>query len=245
MQNSQPYSTGPFENLNPPKWPFIDIIWGISIPSFILIYNIFLVYFTPFMNSAPGLIFFLSIYILTCTLMFVYPIYICKKRQFWPLFSITNIQTIVKEFCISFLYWLLIGIVLGLILTIITVTFGIPAQPSLMGRYISHISNNSILLIIIIYISILGPIIEEIFFRGFLYNSMKTHFPVWLAVVFQAAFFSFIHDPNDLMKLLSTFMIGIALALVYESRGTLLSPIFIHIIINSLWSIRAMAGIRN
>lgn len=233
-------STGPFENLNPSKWPYKDIIWGIGLPIFILIKNIFGKYYVPLISPKYGFILFLSIYILSSLIMFVYPIYVCKKRQFWPLISITNIQNVLKEFCLSFLYWLMIGIVLGIIMTSIMKLFNVSDQQSLMDRFISNISNTTVLSIILLYISIWGPIIEEIFFRGFLYNSLKTHFPVWIAIIFQAIFFSIIHDPNDFLRLFSTFLAGIALALIYEYRGTLLSPIFVHIILNSIWSIRAI-----
>ena len=233
-------STGPFENLNPAKWPFNDIILGISLPVFIIIYNIFEGYLTAFFSPVSGFIFFITIFILSSAIMLIYPIYTCKKRQFWPLFSFTNIENILKEIGTSFLYWLLIGIILGLILGIIKIALNIPDQQSFLVRFVSNIPNSAILVVIILYVSILGPIIEEIFFRGFLYNSMKTHFPVWMAMIFQAAFFSMVHDPNDLMHMFYTFLMGVALALAYESRGTLLSPIFIHIIANSGWSIRVI-----
>lgn len=233
-------STGPFKNLNPPKWPFNDIICGISLPVFIIIYNMLAEYLRPSFSPVFGFIFFISIFILSIAIMLIYPIYACKKRQFWPLISFTNIRNILNEIGTSFLYWLLIGIILGLTLATTKAIFNMPDQESLMIKFISNIPNTTLLVIIIIYISILGPIIEEIFFRGFLYNSMKTHFPVWVAIIFQAVFFSFIHDPYDLMHIFSTFLMGVAFAWAYELRGTLLSPIFIHIIANIMWSLRAI-----
>ena len=60
-----------------------------------------------------------------------------------------------------------------------------------------------------------APIVEEVFFRGFLYNTLRTVCPLWLATVLQAAFFGCGHLYEPL-GVVVTFAIGLLLAGIYE-----------------------------
>ncbi len=68
------------------------------------------------------------------------------------------------------------------------------------------------------------PVVEEVFFRGFLYNALCRSFPKIAAVLLQAFFFAVIH-PHGLLGLL---VLGVVLASVYRWRKTLLTPVLIH-----------------
>jgi hypothetical protein len=75
-------------------------------------------------------------------------------------------------------------------------------------------------------------VVEEFFFRAFLYNALRSRMNVSLAVVLQALVFTAVHI-YPLYYSMLIFLIGIALALVYERRKNLLSPILVHALINS------------
>ncbi len=77
----------------------------------------------------------------------------------------------------------------------------------------------------------LAPIGEEIFFRGFLYNSAKRRFGVAWGVAISAAVFALVH-----MGPIAVFVIlfmGTGLAVMYEWSGSLWITITMHAFINS------------
>ena len=82
------------------------------------------------------------------------------------------------------------------------------------------------------FVSIGGPIVEEIFFRGFLYSAMKKVMNMKLAIFISAALFSLLH--TNVIGFLPILCLGALLAYVYEKTGSLISSITIHIIHNSI-----------
>jgi len=90
----------------------------------------------------------------------------------------------------------------------------------------------------LIYFSIflactLGPIIEEIFFRGFCYPAFKKKWGTQWAMVLSSGFFALIH--NSAFAFFPVFVLGLGFAYVYEKRGTLIPSIVMHILHNSIF----------
>ena len=80
---------------------------------------------------------------------------------------------------------------------------------------------------------IVGPFLEEIFFRGFCYPAMKNRWGKSWALVLTSAFFAAIHQ--NLFAFIPVFILGLALGYLYEKRGTLISSITLHSIHNSVF----------
>ena len=76
-----------------------------------------------------------------------------------------------------------------------------------------------------------APLVEEIYFRGFLYNSLRAVCPAWIAVFLQALLFGLGHVDEPL-GVIVTFVIGLLFAAIYEWRKTLLATVFVHGIYN-------------
>ena len=70
------------------------------------------------------------------------------------------------------------------------------------------------------------PLIEELFFRGFLFTFLKNYTSTWAALVLSAGIFAFAHV--NLAAALPLWFLGIVLGLAYENTGSLLLPIGIH-----------------
>lgn len=79
---------------------------------------------------------------------------------------------------------------------------------------------------------ILGPVVEEIFFRGFTYNAFKHRWGVHKAMLLTAVIFAALH--TNLIGFLPILALGLLLVYVYEKTGALICPITIHIVHNSL-----------
>jgi len=226
----------PVEPSNIPRktpWPVNDIAFGILIPiAFYGFAHLDLLKHQPWI----ALPFYISIYILQNIVLFLYPLYICKKRGSWPLLQLGSSSILIKEFLKSIPIVLLIMLVIGLIGFLLEVILKREIATPGVWQWATNAPNSILLVAVLILAFTLGPVVEEIFFRGFLYNGLKTRFPVLIAASFQAVIFSAIHG-YELLNSVLIFLLGIALAIVYEKRQTLLSPIFVHGMINAIWAI--------
>ncbi len=81
-------------------------------------------------------------------------------------------------------------------------------------------------------VAIVGPIVEEILFRGLLYPYLRTRMRVFVAVVLTAALFSVVHVFPIL--LLPLFVAGLALTLVTERYDSIIPAIVLHGLFNGL-----------
>lgn len=83
-----------------------------------------------------------------------------------------------------------------------------------------------------IMVIILGPIVEEIFFRGFSYNAIKRRWGVRPAFVLTAVVFAGLH--GNVIGFLPIVALGLLLAYVYEKTASLIPSIIVHILHNTL-----------
>lgn len=81
-----------------------------------------------------------------------------------------------------------------------------------------------------LFAAVVGPVIEEIFFRGFLYNALKKRMGVLLAMAVTAAAFAALHA--HAAGFLQIMVIGMVLGYLYEKTGTLVAPVTAHILHN-------------
>jgi membrane protease YdiL (CAAX protease family) len=86
--------------------------------------------------------------------------------------------------------------------------------------------------ILLLQVMLLGPIAEEMFFRGVIYKLMRKQYPFIISAIFTSVFFSLIHGtPQDTFPL---FIISIGLCYIYEKTQNILSPIIMHSIHNTI-----------
>ena len=81
---------------------------------------------------------------------------------------------------------------------------------------------------------IIGPIFEEIFYRGLLYNKLKEISNVFIAVFISSILFAFLHIPGYgfNIKMFSLVLDGILLTYCYEKTDNIYVPILVHSINN-------------
>ena len=90
------------------------------------------------------------------------------------------------------------------------------------------------------FAALFGPFTEEILFRGFLQPALREAVGAWKAILLSAFLFAFVH--LNFYVFLQIFLLGLILAYLFEKTGTLLSPIFVHMLHNTttltylLWS---------
>ena len=79
---------------------------------------------------------------------------------------------------------------------------------------------------------VLAPVAEELFFRGVVFNAFLRERGPRLAYLGSAALFAVIHQ--SIVALLPIFLLGLALAWVYDRTGSLLAPIVMHAVVNGI-----------
>ena len=96
------------------------------------------------------------------------------------------------------------------------------------------LGEKNILFLIFLFLlgAIIGPIIEEIFFRGFAYPALKKKTGIFFSIIITATFFAALHQ--NLFAFLPIFFLGVVLAYVYEKSDSLIPSMTIHILHNSL-----------
>ena len=85
---------------------------------------------------------------------------------------------------------------------------------------------------------IIAPVIEEIFFRGFLYTFLKNNMTPGFALVASAGIFAVAHA--NVGSIVQLWVLGCALGLAYEHTGSLLLPIGIHGLFNLITALNLL-----
>jgi membrane protease YdiL (CAAX protease family) len=77
---------------------------------------------------------------------------------------------------------------------------------------------------------VVAPLAEEIFFRSFTYSALRKRFGILPGIVVTSAYFALIHD---FFSYLPIFVLGVALAYLYERRQSIVAPVALHFFHNA------------
>lgn len=83
---------------------------------------------------------------------------------------------------------------------------------------------------LLLYAVLIGPIAEELIFRGLTLRSVRRVFPFWLANIFQAALFGIYH--LNWLQGCYAAVLGLVLGYVCEKGGSIYLSMFFHILYN-------------
>ena len=78
--------------------------------------------------------------------------------------------------------------------------------------------------------AVIGPILEELVFRGIIYNNLKKSFSIKNALLILSLMFAVYHF--NLVQGLYAFLFSIIITYYYEKTDNFLVPMFIHIVGN-------------
>lgn len=77
-----------------------------------------------------------------------------------------------------------------------------------------------------------APIVEEVFFRGYLYGKLRRAVPVWLAIVVTSAVFAAFHGQWNVA--VDTFALSVVLCSLREITGSIWAGILLHMLKNAI-----------
>lgn len=104
-----------------------------------------------------------------------------------------------------------------------------PIQPVI--KIFFEEEKRSIILYLSFFVSIAGPIAEELFFRGFFYQAAKKRIGVFNALMLTSVLFAVLH--TNLTGFVPIMILGLLLTYLFEKTGTLVAPVCVHILHNS------------
>jgi membrane protease YdiL (CAAX protease family) len=168
----------------------------------------------------------------------LFPIWIARRRSSVPLFVIPRLRDCFKETAAAVVTWVAIFVSVIVVITVEFLIVGKAAIPPNVLEGIGGSGNLASSIAFLVLAVTLGPISEELFFRAFLYNAFRLRMPSVVALILQALIFGAMHA-YGIAHSVFAFLLGVGLALVYDWRKTLLTPILVHCIQNSLAALRA------
>ncbi len=106
--------------------------------------------------------------------------------------------------------------------------FGIEAPSSKVEQLVrsGNISSN----ILLVVVTVIAPLSEELFFRGYLYSACKKTWGVSAGLFLSSFFFAIAH--LEIYSFIPIFIIGWILAYIFEKTKSLFPVIFLHAVYN-------------
>jgi membrane protease YdiL (CAAX protease family) len=166
------------------------------------------------------------LYIVPVSWRFLYPLCLARWRLRTFRFSLPGPRAWAQEGLIALA---IVGGLVAIQIALLLMLSGPDTRSMLPGNVASRPSTLSDVLLLLSTVTI-GPVTEEIFFRGLIFNWLKRYCPMVLAMVLQAVFFGVLHP--HLVFQMTVF--GLFAAMIYEWRGTLLAPILFHAFKNAV-----------
>lgn len=133
-------------------------------------------------------------------------------------------------------YAAVLPLFLMLLVGLITVAYWFGYEPPphpLIEVLVEEENHPSLIVFSAVLACVIGPIVEEIFFRGFCYPILKKRWGGWIAMLASSAVFAAVH--NSGFAFTPVFLLGMVLAYVYDRRGSLIASCTLHIAHNSLF----------
>jgi membrane protease YdiL (CAAX protease family) len=142
--------------------------------------------------------------------------------------------------------WSAIGLGCGLLVVvyaviiihnIVMVSLGVVTQADVVFGIFDHLDSP----VLFFFVSVvMAPIVEEMFFRGFMFKGFRQKYGVKAALIVSSLMFALSHF--QLAAFLPTFLLGATLAYVYHRTDSLFPGMILHFLINA-WGIGAMFAI--
>jgi membrane protease YdiL (CAAX protease family) len=101
-----------------------------------------------------------------------------------------------------------------------------------MQQILFSIQEPRVLVLVMILACVIGPIAEELFFRGVIFGALRRKTGRWAAMAISGAAFALVH--TNVVGFVPIMALGCLLADFYDRTGMLLSPIAVHIVHNTL-----------
>lgn len=122
--------------------------------------------------------------------------------------------------------WTVVSIIVSILLVLVMELMGIGVENSKTESIQSHMTPLNFL-IAFVSASIISPVYEEIFYRGFLYRLLRSKLGIATGMLVSSFIFMIVHLPTYNV-LPVTFVSGLIFSWTYEKTGSVIPGIIIH-----------------
>jgi membrane protease YdiL (CAAX protease family) len=123
---------------------------------------------------------------------------------------------------------MLLSLLFNLVYAYILAIFNLEIQPDIAQMF----DNTGLPLVLLVGGAIVAPLVEEIFFRGFVFAGLRNRWDWKKAAVTSAGLFALAHIlPTSILPIL---ILGLIFAFLYQVSGSIWPAIFMHILTNSI-----------
>lgn len=138
----------------------------------------------------------------------------------------------VKRGIVGYLALIPILFAILLVLSFAAQFFSYEPEPQAVVQIYLKGSSDNILFIFTLFVALVGPVIEEIFFRGFTYTAFRDRFGVRWATIASAFLFALLH--MNFIAFIPIFFLGVFLAVLFEKTRSLVPSMTVHMTHNFL-----------
>lgn len=212
------------ENLPPVPWTLHDVTWGMVafvgwMVTVVLVGQII---------TLAGLSIDPSLVVIFGTALLIVPAWyftIFKYGVSWADLGLRNFKaSMIGLGCGLMLASLLFNVVYGAILAV----FGLEIQPDMAVMF----DGTSFPLALLFGGAIIAPVVEEIFFRGFIFAGLKRRWHWPMAAAVSAGLFAVAHViPTSILPI---FILGFIFAFLYQVSGSIWPAIIMHMLTNTV-----------
>ena len=129
-------------------------------------------------------------------------------------------------FCMPALWALLVAN------SVIAHAFGVEVEPHPLMKTLEASVSPAFSAWLILYAVLVRPVVEEVYFRGFLYPALRSAVSPGVAIFLNAVLFAAPHP--QVTALMPLAALGALLAWMYERTGSLAAPVAMHVLNNGL-----------
>lgn len=109
---------------------------------------------------------------------------------------------------------------------------GAPETQYAIRQITESAGNIDTILPVIVNAVFIAPLVEELFFRGFIYNILKKHTGILTAALVSGLFFGAVHI--SLVQCIILTIFGIVQCFLYEHTRSIVYPMLLHMIFNGI-----------
>ena len=118
----------------------------------------------------------------------------------------------------------------GIAYSFIMKFFGIEMEEQMVAQELQKYKDTGTIIFLIIVIGFLMPIIEELIFRGVLYQALRSKLSVIFSILISSVIFAAMH--GEIKFFIPLLVTGIVCAYSFEKTKSIYAPIGIHIMNN-------------
>lgn len=162
------------------------------------------------------------------TLPFYYLIYRKRKQELQTFVSVRSLSAV--SWPVLVVFALSVNVIIEILLTLASM---LPSFSGFFESYeaLSVMFTGGSFIVSLIAIGVVGPIFEEILFRGLVFGELRKIMRVRPAILIQALLFGIYH--MNVIQGSYAILIGLLLGFVYYRSNSMIAPTIVHIVINS------------